>query len=504
MLPPEGRLPGLDRFMQRQLYFVLHAARQTGKTTAMRAFAARLRDQGVVALHATLETSQGAEAVEEAEPRWLSAIRSAAWDLGPGENPPEPATVESEAPGHRLAAWLQRWSEALAPRPLVLLLDEVDVLAGPALVSLLRQLRSGFHQRPDGFPASIALVGMRDLRDYLTRAKDGAPLNPGSPFNIKAASLTLRNFTQDEVTALYAQHTADTGQVFLPEAVAYAHTLTDGQPYLVNALAGRVVDDLVPDRSIPVSVAAIDEAREMLILDRTTHLDNLGWRLREPRVAPIVRAILLGDDPHTVRTASDDFTYCVDLGLVTHGPQGPAIANPMYREVLARELSRERQDVIPQPWWPWQTREGRLDFPALVDAFLAWWRENADVLYETEQAGYREAAAHIAFMGFLQRVVNGGGRVHREYAAARGRLDLLVEYGPDRFAVELKRVPPTRRTLEQVREEGVAQLRGYLDTLGLPEGWFVLFDQRPGLTWEQRLWTEDRVVDGKRIRIRGA
>ena len=63
--------------------------------------------------------------------------------------------------------------------------------------------------------------------------------------------LTLRNFTRDEVAALYAQHTAETGQVFLPEAVDRAFLLTQGQPWLVNALARQLTEVLVEDRSVP-------------------------------------------------------------------------------------------------------------------------------------------------------------------------------------------------------------------------------------------------------------
>jgi hypothetical protein len=65
--------------------------------------------------------------------------------------------------------------------------------------------------------------------------------------------------------------------------------------------------------------------------------------------------------------------------------------------------------------------------------------------------------AHLALCAFLQRVVNGGGRVHREFAAGRGAMDLLINYGSDRFAIEIKRVR-TRDRLETVVERGVAQL----------------------------------------------
>ncbi|MFH1466594.1 MAG: AAA family ATPase [Pseudomonadota bacterium] len=504
MLPAERRLPDLDHFVERQLYFVLHAARQTGKTTTMRAFAARLRRAGHVALVATLETSQGDKDIAEAEPKWLQAIwRAAIEDLEPEAQPPQPRDVEGAASGERLAEWLRRWCRSVAPRAVMLLLDEADVVSGQPMVNLLRQLRSGFALRPDGYPSSVALVGMRDLRDYLALAKDGVPINPGSPFNIKAASLTLRNFDEDEIAELYAQHTAETGQAFSSEAIARAWWWTEGQPFLVNAIADRITTWMVPDGAV-ITAAHVDRAKDELILARTTHLDNLAWRLKEPRVAPILASILLGDRSLDLDPSSDDFEYCKDLGLVRAGPEGPQVANPLYREVLARALTQRRQDVLPVPWWPWRTSQGGLDFPALIAAFLEWWRENAEILVETEQEGYREAAAHLAFMGFLQRVVNGGGAVYREYAAARGRVDLLVTWGNERHVVELKRVPPRHRTLEKVRSDGINQLAGYLDTLGLREGWLLVFDQRAGRTWEQRLWEEDLEIGDKILRLRGA
>ena len=141
---------------------------------------------------------------------------------------------------------------------------------------------------------------------------------------------------------------------------------------------------------------------------------------------------------------------------------------------------------------------------ALIGAFLVWWRENAEMVVERAAEGYLEAVAHLAFMAFLQRVVNGGGRIHREFAAGREALDLLVEYGGERHAIELKRVPPRHSSLERVRQRGQEQTAGYLDTLGLDSGWLIIFDQRAGLTWEQKLWAEDVTVQGKTVRVRGA
>jgi len=179
-------------------------------------------------------------------------------------------------------------------------------------------------------------VGLRDLRDYVVATKGGAAPGPTSPFNIKVESFTLANFTADEMGTLYAQHTADTGQPFTPAGVARAWHWTRGQPLLVNALAARCVDVTVTDPAVPIDAAAIDEAAEHLVRTRVTHLDNLGERLREPRVARIVQAVLLGD--MGVVAASTDLLYVCNLGLLEQGPVGLGAANPIYAEILTRRL----------------------------------------------------------------------------------------------------------------------------------------------------------------------
>jgi hypothetical protein len=498
MLPAEARSPGLLALVERAQYFVLHAPRQVGKTTAMRAFAERLRGLGYAAVWATLETSQGLDQTADTEPLWIASIADRASVLAPADRPPDPHPALVQSPGRRLLAYLRAWSEQ-TPLPIVLLLDEADVVSGQALISMLRQLRDGFVDRgPGSFPVSVGLIGMRDLRDYLTEAKGGVRVNPGSPFNIKAASITLRNFRPEECAALLAQHTDDTGQPFLPDAIEQIYTQSGGHPFLVNALAAAAIEEA---DAAPIGRVHIDRAVERLIRARTTHLDSLGQRLAEPRVARILQPILLGDED--VETETDDFQYTVDLGLVHPTLRPPQIANPLYREVLARQLTLRRQENLNPPWWRWQRPDGGLDFPALINAFLDWWRNNEGMIRRPTQ-GYPEATAHITFMAFLQRVVNGGGQIQRELAAGRGAVDLVVDYAGERFVVEMKRVRPDHDALETVREQGALQLSAYLDSLGHPEGWLLLFDQRPGRPWSERLWREDRLVNGHILHLIGA
>jgi hypothetical protein len=90
------------------------------------------------------------------------------------------------------------------------------------------------------------------------------PQDAVSHFNIKVRSLTLHAFTAEEVAELYQQHTADTGQRFEPEALSLAFKLTQGQPWLVNALAKVAVEELVTDTSQPIRFADIERARTIL------------------------------------------------------------------------------------------------------------------------------------------------------------------------------------------------------------------------------------------------
>jgi hypothetical protein len=99
----------------------------------------------------------------------------------------------------------------------------------------------------------------------------------------------------------------------------------------------------------------------------------------------------------------------------------------------------------------------------------------------------------LLLQAFLQRIVNGGGRVDREYGLGRMRTDLMVAWkrptGEQRAVIEAKVV---RRSREASIAEGLTQTREYMDRCGTPEGHLILFDARPAQTWEQRIFREKR------------
>jgi len=279
MLPPTARLSDVQQLIDQQSYFIIYGPRQIGKTTAMLTLAQELTRAGrYAAVLVSMEV--GAPFKDDpgaAELAMLETWRSAAgWQLPPELQPPD---WSESVPGARLGAALEAWCKAI-PRPLVIFLDEIDALQDMTLISVLRQLRRGYWTRPAAFPWSLALIGMRDVRDYKVASGGSETLTTSSPFNIKTESLTLRLFNASEVAELYGQHVAETGQVFTSAALQRAFELTQGQPWLVNALARQAVQVVVRDVSRPIDVAHIEQAKELLIQRQDTHLDSLAERLR--------------------------------------------------------------------------------------------------------------------------------------------------------------------------------------------------------------------------------
>ena len=359
LLSPTVRLPELKALIDGQNYFIIHAPRQVGKTTAMIALAQELTASGDYTA-VMLSVEVGAAFPEQPDvaegailSSWLDSIDC--W-LPEHLHPP---VIKEANEGQQLGSFLKQWAKH-SSRPLVIFIDEIDSLQDQTLISVLRQFRSGYPNRPKGFPHSLGLIGMRDVRDYKVKSGGSERLHTASPFNIKAESLTLRNFNFEEVKELYQQHTEATGQLFTQEAVQQAFDLTDGQPWLVNALARQATQVLVKDISQPITIDVINHAKEILIQRQDTHLDSLAERLRETRVRAIIEPILAGEQ--LPNTPEDDRRFLLDLGLVKRSPLGGlVIANPIYQEVIPRALSQGSQDSLPQIQPSWLNADNSLN-----------------------------------------------------------------------------------------------------------------------------------------------
>ena len=156
--------------------------------------------------------------------------------------------------------------------------------------------------------------------------------------------------------------------------------------------------------------------------------------------------------------------------------------------------------------------DGGLDVAGLLAAFQRFFREHSE--HWIERFEYREAGPQLLLQAFLQRIVNGGGRIEREYGLGRRRTDLLIVWPlpgsasgaeaprpPQRHVIECKLL---RGGLETTIREGVTQTLDYMDRCGAESGHLVVFDRSTDKSWERKLFEREERLDGRSVTVWGA
>jgi hypothetical protein len=531
-IPPLERLnlPEILSLIDQEKYFVLHAPRQTGKTSCLLALMEHLNRQGrYECLYVNVEIAQSArQNVHRGIKGILNEISERARIYLQNDRIqriwPDILSVSGEEGA--LNTVLTRWAEE-SPKPIVLLIDEIDALIGDTLISVLRQLRAGYDKRPQHFPQSIILCGVRDVRDYRIHSdKENSVITGGSAFNIKTKSLRLGDFTRKEMNSLYQQHTDETSQIFLPETIDLAWEYTNGQPWIVNALGYEVCFEMEAEhiRQNPITPDMLAQAKENLIIRRETHLDQLMDKLQEARVIRVLGPILEGKTL-TQSFQKDDIGYVLDIGLIRQAANGEIqLANRIYQEIIPRELVWNIQSGMTEKT-SWYIREdGLLDMKKLLSAFQNFFQEHSE--HWIERFDYKEAGPQLLIQAFLQRIINGGGRIEREYGLGRMRTDLLViwpikepedirqitedtEYQSSadrqpeknqRVVIELKIL---YKSMEKTIDAGLQQTWEYMDRCRADEGHLVIFDRSPKKSWKKKRFVMEKRFQAHSITVWG-
>ncbi|MDR1079838.1 MAG: ATP-binding protein [Deltaproteobacteria bacterium] len=552
MIPPLPRLPDVNNLIDDKFYFVLHAPRQSGKTTCLEALTEKINSEGQhYAVNCSLDSLRNIEDDLKAMDMVTNEINAG---LGESRVPEIRELAFSfdgspyrTQPNLKVRYLLRSLCRSL-DRELIVFFDEADCLHENPLVMFLVQIRAGYLKRSDSpetmFPRSLALVGMRDIRDYLYRIRpEERSTGLGSPFNVREESLTLADFTFEEIGALYWQHTEETGQIFEPGAVERVWFWTEGQPWLVNALADDVIyKRFKKDYSRAITGADIDQSARNLILRNPPHFDSLLERLKEPRVRRVIEPVITGAGILPGNVPTDDAEYTIDLGLLKGNPDDNVsfrASNPIYGEVIVRALTRKLQkDVPPQLANRWMDGT-RLDMDGLLRAFQLYWRTNANIneksigksveeetqdneridrllsipdladKYKVKQEiveiisknrrGFStEDIPHNVLNAFLQRVLNGGADfIQRECALGRTRADICVSYKGIYYPLELKIKGA------EALNDSLKQLSGYMDKCGATVGWLIVFDLYFKKLWRDKQFWDTQSLNGHTIHVVG-
>ena len=492
--------------IEQKQYFVLHAARQSGKTTLLWELADKINAESkYFALYCSLEGIQGITDPKDGIPAIVMTIKNELKSQRLYSDFAKNADYEDYA--NVLNTTLREYCKN-NDKPLIIFFDEADCLSNGTLISFLRQLRNGYASRARvPFVHSIALVGMRNIRDYKAKIRpESGTLGSASPFNIITEALTLSTFTIDELTELYSQYAEETNQIIEKDTIEFIYEQTDGQPWLVNAIARECVTNICKDKNTPITPEMARTSIDTLILKRPTHFDSLMERLKEPRVRSIIEPLILGEGI-SIDFRSDDYLYTRDLGLIKEFKKGAIKpANLIYAEIIIRALNYSLQENIklerPSDDLPKYIVNNKIDMNILLKEFQIFWRENSEIWitrYNDTFYQYIEAAPHLVLQAFLQRVINGGGRLTREMALGKKRIDLCIEWKDQKYPIEIK-ILRNNKTIA----DGLEQTYEYMVKCGSSQGWLIIFDRDSDKPWEEKLYIRSEVYKEKTIVVVGA
>ncbi|MEM7535612.1 MAG: hypothetical protein AAF639_25775 [Chloroflexota bacterium] len=331
----------------------------------------------------------------------------------------------------------------------------------------------------------------------------------------------MGDFTKEEMSTLYQQHTEATGQAFTPDALDLLWGLTQGQPWIVNAMGYELTHEMKEnrDRTVALTANMVQVAKERLIQRRDTHLDQLIDKLKEPRVKEVMEPILSGEGELEL-VDNDNIAYVRDLGLIRRFGKQLQIANPIYSEIIPRELNYSTQLTITHETEWYVDEDGRLNMPKLLEGFQQFFRRHSESW--VERFDYKEAGPQLLMQAFLQRIVNGGGRIEREYGFGRERTDLYVHW-----PIQPQDKPPIEAVqwdyhtlsnvqtivlelkirygdLEKVMQKGLKQTYGYMDKSGADEGHLLIFDRSvQKRTWEEKIFVCTKEYEDSTIMVWG-
>ncbi len=140
----------------------------------------------------------------------------------------------------------------------------------------------------------------------------------------------------------------------------------------------------------------------------------------------------------------------------------------------------------------------------MLTAFQAFFREHSE--HWVERFQYKEAGPQLLLQAFLQRIVNSGGRIEREYGLGRMRTDLLIVWPVpgdalvQRVVIECKLL---YKSLEQTITAGLDQTRAYMDRYGVVEGHLVIFDRTTGVSWDDKIFRREESMGAAKVTVWG-
>ncbi len=362
----------------------------------------------------------------------------------------------------------------LEDQRVVVFIDEFDNIPQTAAADFLYALRRIYISRTiPRSPHSLGIVGIKSIEQLNTDRS-------ASPFNIHD-DFALLNFTLAQVQALLGQYTDETGQPFASEVIESIHRQTGGQPFLVNRFAQILTEELDIPKTETVTLAQFVRAHAQLLEERNTNIEHLLTNIRKDRrFETILMQIVSYEDSVRFNPDNDLINELTTYGIITKGSDRRCeIANPIYLHRILQAfkpiVNGLERDYFPDDTEGFQylTSTGQIHMGRLLDNFRDFIARAGFRILQVPETPQEFIGQHLLFAYLDQFVVSVNGAMYMEVPTGRGRMDLLILHNEKKYIVETK-IWRSDRAYTQ----GKQQLAAYLETEGVTEGYYVVFDHR--------------------------
>ncbi|MDX2250415.1 MAG: ATP-binding protein [Bacteroidia bacterium] len=443
-----------QQMVERERYFTIWAPRQTGKSTYFRLLAEELSREGYRVMHINLENFLQSSVGELMQYFQREAQRQ--WQI----DFPEQVSFEQ---------LFNRISEIQEFR-LVLVIDEIEGLNPDLFGQFLHTIRNLYHSRQNHGLKSVILVGVSNIV--------GVVQDNASPFNI-ADNLAIPYFSDEETSELLGQHETETGQRFDPKVISRISHITANQPGLVNGFAFQLIERF-PDKpllTLPDYFIVEDWYLTEAIDKNVANIINKAGQYRS-----FVERLLFTEERVPFHVDRPAVKLLYTNGVIRKSEDGfITFWVPLYKKRLYKAFypytNGEQKEII-QTIAPWNyfSPEGRLDMEKVIAEYKAYVKRRSFKYFrEKDESGQyvsiKEAALMYSFETYIQAFLLAcGGKSYLEPHTGPGRADLILNLENREYVVEAK----VYRYPKQF-QDGKKQLAGYIHSLGLAEGWYLVF-----------------------------
>lgn len=468
-------------------YFAINRGRQYGKTTTLSALRKAMLDDYVV-LSISFEVADGMFRSErDLANGFLSLLEQRLrWKQTLPEELVAPlvADISDDHPLDELSRRITSFC-ANAPKPVVLFIDEVDKSSDNDLfIMFLAMLRNKYLDRENELDTtfqSVILAGLYDVKSLKLKIRPDSEHKYNSPWNIAVDFDIRMAFEPAQIAQMLDDYESDYHTGMDTGALGQEiYDYTSGYPFLVSELC-RIMDERLPregfmdgDRAHIWSHEGLLKAVNELVHEKNTLFDSLAEKLyRYQALNQLLHDIIYCGKLEDFSAVDEQITLAAMFGFIKNVGGKVAVANRVFEMVLMIYYSVQagRNGISAEKYAGSlyeYTKGGKLNMDMVLERFVAAYSD----IFGDKAESFIEDRGREIFLLFLKPIINGAGNFYLESMTRdRTRTDVIVDYGGERFVLELKIWHG-----EEYNKRGEEQLVTYLDYYRLSKGWMLSFN----------------------------